>query len=95
MFCLSRYLSLLPVPTVAGATPVNIFPPDSKPYGLTFTEHAKNFWKWILPQPTNNNPADDPTGEKCLNGQANSTSQVFYLSENAGGRSERTCKVPA
>ena len=46
-------------------------------------------------QPANNNPADDPTGEKCLNGQANSTSQVFYLSENAGGRSERTCKLPA
>ena len=82
-------------PTVAGATPVNIFPVDSKPYGLTFAEHAKNFWKWLLPQPADNSPVEDPTGEKCLNGQENSTSQVFYLSENSGGKSERTCTVPA
>jgi len=38
---------------------------------------------------------EDPTGEKCLNGQTNSTSQVFYLSHNSGRRNERTCTVPA
>jgi hypothetical protein len=81
--------------TVEGSTPVNIFPPGSKPYGLTYSDHIKNFWKWTLAIPAKENPLDDPTGEKCATGQSNSNSSVFYLAINNGGVSERTCKVPA
>ena len=80
---------------VLGSQSVNIFPPESKPYGLTFAEHIKNFWKWILEIPAKESPLIDPTGEKCANGQSNTNSSVFYLSMNNGGISERTCKVPA
>ena len=83
--------TLLPV---IGSNSVNIFPPGSKPYGLTFAEHQKNFWKWILEIPANESPLNDRTGEKCANGQSNTNSSVFYLSMNNGGISERTCKVP-
>ena len=83
---------LLPV---EGSTPVNIFPPGSKPYGLTYSDHIKNFWKWTLAIPAKENPLDDPTGKKCATGQSNSNSSVFYLAINNGGVSERTCKVPA
>ena len=79
---------------VLGSNSVNIFPPGSKPYGLTFAEHQKNFWKWILEIPANESPLNDRTGEKCANGQSNTNSSVFYLSMNNGGISERTCKVP-
>ncbi len=79
---------------VLGSQSVNIFPPGSKPYGLTFAEHQKNFWKWILEIPANESPVNDRTGEKCANGQSNTNSSVFYLSMNIGGISERTCKVP-
>ena len=79
---------------VLGSNSVNIFPPGSKPYGLTFAEHQKNFWKWILEIPANESPVNDRTGEKCANGQSNTNSSVFYLSMNNGGISERTCKVP-
>ena len=79
---------------VLGSNSVNIFPPGSKPYGLTFAEHQKNFWKWILEIPANESPVNDRTGEKCANGQSNTNSSVFYLSINNGGISERTCKVP-
>ena len=79
---------------VLGSNSVNIFPPGSKPYGLTFAEHQKNFWKWILEIPANESPVNDRTGEKCANGQSNTNSSVFYLSFNNGGISERTCKVP-
>ena len=79
---------------VLGSNSVNIFPPGSKPYGLTFPEHQKNFWKWILEIPTNESPVNDRTGEKCANGQSNTNSSVFYLSFNNGGISERTCEVP-
>jgi hypothetical protein len=80
---------------VLGSNSVNIFPPGSKPYGLTFAEHQKNFWKWVLEIPANESPVNDPSGEKCANGQSNSNSSVFYLSFNNGGISERTCKIPA
>ena len=79
---------------VLGSNSVNIFPPGSKPYGLTFAEHQKNFWKWILEIHANESPVNDRTGEKCANGQSNTNSSVFYLSFNNGGISERTCKVP-
>ena len=79
---------------VLGSKSVNIFPPGSKPYGLTFAEHQKNFWKWVLEIPANESPVNDRTGEKCANGQSNTNSSVFYLSMNIGGISERTCKVP-
>ena len=79
---------------VLGSNSVNIFPPGSKPYGLTFGEHQKNFWKWLLEIPANESPLNDRTGEKCANGQSNTNSSVFYLSMNNGGISERTCKVP-
>jgi hypothetical protein len=77
--------------------PINIFPPppDTKPYGLSYEEHVKNFYKWLLSMPTNENPVNDPTGQKCANGQINSNSSVFYLVGIGGGISHKTCKVPA
>jgi hypothetical protein len=80
---------------VAGSTSVDIFPPGSKPYGIPYAEHIKNFWKWTLGIPGKDNPINDPTGEKCATGQLNTNSSVFYLAFNNGGVSERTCKVPA
>ena len=80
---------------VLGSKSVDIFPPGSKPYGLTYADHAKDFWTWTLAIPANENPVNNPTGEKCPEGQSNTNSSVFYLSFNNGGISERTCKVPA
>ena len=84
---------------IAGATSLNIFPPESKPYGLTYTEHIENYWKWALGIPAEENPLNDKTGDKtgeiCARGQSNSNSSVFYLTFNNGGLSERVCKVPA
>ena len=87
-------LSLVLSPII-GASSLNIFPPGSKPYGLTYPDHIKNFWKWATAIPGKENPIDDPTGEKCATGQSNSNSSVFYLTFNNGGKSERVCKVPA
>jgi hypothetical protein len=83
------------LPAGGASNSVNIFPPASKPYGLTNIEHIKNFWKWILAIPANENPINDATGEKCGIDQAETNSSVFYLAFNNGGKSERTCKVAA
>jgi hypothetical protein len=72
-----------------------IFPPNSKPYGLSNEQHIKNFWKWIISFPKDRNPWNDSTGANCDNGQSRTNSSVFYISGNGGGISVRTCKVPA
>ena len=30
---------------------VKIFSPDAKPFGLSYEEHAQNYWKWLLSLP--------------------------------------------
>jgi hypothetical protein len=85
------YSSLTPVTASNSST---IFPPDSQPYGLTYAEHAQNFWKWLLSIPANESPMGDNTGDKCLMGQSNTNSSVFYLSPGEG-KVERICTVPA
>ena len=82
------------ISAAAASIPLNIFPPGGNPYGLSNSEHIKNFWKWILAIPAKDNPFNDNTGEKCALGQSNLNSSVFYLAPNGGGHSERTCKVP-
>jgi hypothetical protein len=80
--------------SVAASNSSSIFPPDSKPYGLTYDEHAQNFWKWLLSIPSGESPLGDRTGDKCSVGQTNTNSSVFYLS-GGEGKVERTCTVPA
>jgi hypothetical protein len=94
-------ISVIPLAIFASpsSNSLNLFPPppESNPYGVSYNEHVKNFWKWILAIPKTDNPfiGDDTTGEKCAIGQSNSSSKVFYLAPNEGGENKRTCKVPA
>ena len=85
------YSTLAPV---AASNSLSIFPPDSEPYGLTYDEHAQNFWKWLLSIPASENPMDDTKGDKCTVGQTNTNSSVFYLGPGEG-KIERTCTIPA
>jgi hypothetical protein len=82
----------------ASPTPVNVFPPGGKPYGLSTAEHIENFWKWqisIPSEPEGEHPISDLTGEKCTEGQLDSNSSVFYLSGAGGKTVERTCTIPS
>jgi hypothetical protein len=74
---------------------VDIFPPNSKPFGLSYEDHIKNYWNFALSLPNPDNPWNDETGEKCRNGQEIINSSIFYLPANGGGKSERVCKIPA
>ena len=96
-FIFMLLLSLSPFMTLSALSfnSVNIFNPEDKPYGLSYEEHIKNFWNWVISLPQDKNPWPDQTGEKCTTGQLDSTSPVFYLSGNGGGKSDRVCKVPA
>ena len=84
------YSALAPA---AASSSLSIFPPDSEPYGLSYDEHAQNFWKWLLSIPASESPMDDTKGDKCTVGQTNTNSSVFYLGPGEG-KIERTCTVP-
>jgi hypothetical protein len=81
----------------SGSDTADIFAPKSKPYKLSYEDHIKRFWKWIISLPKDRNPWYDETGATCTSEQPRSTPSVFYLGGNGGGRSEswkRTCTVP-
>ena len=93
--CITIFSSSFSVVKAEGA--INIFqpPPNTKPYGLSYEEHVKNFYKWLLSMPSNENPVNDPTGQKCANGQTNSNSSVFFCGGNRRRFIYKTCKIPA
>ena len=78
-----------------GSNQTNLLPKESAPYGASYEEHIKNYWKLMLSLPIDQNPMEDTTGVKCTNGQDLSNASVFYFSGGFGGLAERTCKIPA
>lgn len=74
---------------------IQILPPESKPYGLTYKEHIIDDWKRILSIPADQNPMEDKTGQRCTVGQDLTNSSVFHLSGIGGGAAEIICRIPA
>lgn len=68
------------------------FSPDSKPFGKTYGEWTAEWWDWFISMPTDRNPIADPTGERCAEGQ---NGPVWFLVSSGGGKSERSCPIPA
>ena len=76
---------------------VELFQLSDKPFGSSYEDHVKNFWKLYLQLPKDVNPLEDRKGAMCnygRNGQ-NETKSIFYLTGNSGGNTEKTCKIPA
>lgn len=69
-----------------------IYSPDSSPYGLTYGEWTAEWWKWFISIPTEINPINDPTGERCAEQQEG---PVWFLVGSGGGKAERSCTIPA
>jgi hypothetical protein len=70
-----------------------VYSVDDKPYGLTYGQWTANFWKWMISIPQQDNPNNDPTGEKCAINQTDPN--VSYLAPTFGGVAERTCTIPS
>lgn len=76
---------------------VYVYPPGSKPYGLSIGEWSARWWQWVLSIPPNSNPVLDglqntpPHGNHCAQGQSD---PVWLLPGTFGGTAVRTCTVP-
>lgn len=76
--------------------PLPIFPIDSKPCGLTYSEWSTKWWQWLLSIPKSNNPAFDSTGNYANVNQ--NDPNVFFLCqtiESVASVPNRTITLPA
>jgi hypothetical protein len=71
---------------------LGVFPPDSKPYGLTYGEWTAKWWQWAFSMPEAVNPTIDDTGRNCANNQ---TGPVWFLAGTGGGAVTRECTIPS
>jgi hypothetical protein len=76
----------------SGSDSSGVFPPDSKPYGLTYGEWTAKWWQWAYLMPEANNPLVDDTGNNCANNQ---TGPVWFLAGTGGGAVTRECTIPS
>ena len=76
----------------SGNSSLVVFPPDSKPYGLTYGEWTAKWWQWAYLMPEANNPTVDDTGRNCANNQ---TGPVWFLAGTGGGAVTRECTIPS
>ena len=69
-----------------------LFPPNSRPYGLTFSQWIVEWWRWLLSIPKESNPAFDMSGSHVSEKQVNPN--VWFLTGTFGGSVVRRCKIP-
>jgi hypothetical protein len=69
---------------------IAIFPSDSEPYGLTYSEWTAKWVQWVFSMPEEDNPAVDDTGENCANNQSG---PVWFLAGTFGGAVSRECTI--
>jgi hypothetical protein len=79
------------VPSMAPAGVAPVFPPEARPFGLTFSAWAARWWQWGLSQP-GAAPLLDPTGAHCADGQKG---PVWFLAGSFSSDAvTRNCTVP-
>jgi hypothetical protein len=77
---------------ISSSGSLGVFPPDSKPYGLTYGEWTAKWWQWAFSMPEPLNPLVDDTGRNCANNQ---TGPVWFLAGTGGGAVTRECTIPS
>lgn len=83
---------ILPLVKYSSGAGWNVFPPNSKPYGLSYNEWSTKWWKWLLSVPSDISPIKDDSGKNC---GINQNGPVWFLVGTGGGNAERTCNVPS
>ena len=71
---------------------LELFAPDSNPFGRTYAEWTARWWQWVLSMAKTTNPLVDDNGKNCANNQ---TGPVWFLAGTLKGPAERSCTIPA
>jgi hypothetical protein len=78
--------------TLSDNNVVEIFQPDSNPYGLTYGDWTARWWQWAYSIPKDVNPSYDDTGKYCAKGQSG---PVWFLTGTYKHSVDRHCTIPA
>ena len=70
-------LLALPMGSMAANNSQSFFVPSDSPYGKTFLDWAKEWWKWNYSLNESTHPSMDPNPEKCAN--QNQSANVWFL----------------
>lgn len=70
---------------------IDVYSPDSKPFGLSYSDWTAKWWQWGLSIPKDVNPIGDKTGEYCDQEQQG---PVWFLAGTFGGEAVRSCVIP-
>jgi hypothetical protein len=87
-------LVMAPVPTAFADRPkLEIIPPNTPSFGMTYAEWAATWWQWEFSLPTSVNPWFDDTGDKASIGQSG---PVYFLTGILTGSPvvKRTISIP-
>jgi hypothetical protein len=71
---------------------LELFAPNSGPFGRTYAEWTARWWQWVLSLAKTENPLVDDTGKNCANNQSG---PVWFLAGTLKGPAERSCRIPA
>jgi hypothetical protein len=69
-----------------------IFDINSHPYGISYEEWVRLWWKWLISIQKDKNPAFDSTGHLCATSQY--SPYVWFLAGTFGGPTDRKCNIP-
>ena len=89
-FCLITFFIVM-ITSINLVNAFEVFPADSKPYGLTYGQWAAKWWQWSYSIPEENNPIKDTTGKDCA---INQSGPVWFLAGTAGRSAEKKCTIP-
>src|SRR5690348_2782188 len=70
----------------------HVFGPNDIVDGQTIAQWTQDWWKWVLQDPSSENPITDETGAYAGVGN---TGPVYFIAGTASGNAERTFDVPA
>jgi hypothetical protein len=71
---------------------LELYAPDSKPFGRTYAEWTARWWVWVLSIAKTENPLVDEDGKSCA---SNQSEPVWFLAGTLKGPAERSCVIPA
>ncbi len=88
------FCTIIGLSHIAYSSSIKVFPIDSKPYGLNYSNWSAKYHLWIASIPEEqNHPVIDKTGESCSTYQ-NNTHMFFLVDALSGNPVTRQCDIP-
>jgi len=92
IFVLLSVIAAQPQKVLNAISPVEFFPPDSKPYGIPYNQLGKVWMEWAIKLPYAEGPNGDGPRQDCIMGETDSI--IFLINNKGSGVRESDCTIP-